>query len=439
MKTNHRYQFRFLMSLIAIAWIAPFIATAAENWPAGPPIADPGDLDQAPSRMMAVPNQATSPSDRAEVLMESEIGDLSGSIGLEEVLESPLLEDGYLLQDYDNVAPVQSTGTWLQRGYWFAQEEAVVFVRNWRKHNPVLAREQTQQTVINYSTVAVDGRSLQLRSNHPAFASARMTLGRFMFRDHENRDHFTEVTFLGAGQEQQRGVVHSLFGDNLVNPVLLGAGNEDFSGSDTQWFVYTHNMNSLEFNYRIKGRMDRDQMILLPDGTWVRRAKETLTHEFLAGMRWMSLNEWLVWEAEGERSGDMRITTHNNLLGFQMGYRGNQDFARFSIGLNGKAGVYVNFTDMARDLRLFDDGVAVQPADSVRVEEETLAFIGETSVVGRYHIHQNFSLRVSGELLYVDSLAIAPFQTTFATDYRVTGLSGHSLYLGVAFGIEGYW
>ena len=112
-------------------------------------------------------------------------------------------------------------------------------------------------------------------------------------RDDVNRDHFTEVSFLGAGKEQQHGTVLSRFGNSLQTPVLLGAGNEDFSGSEIQRFDYSHNLNTLEFNYRVKGRMDRDQMVLLPDGNWVRRARETNTREFIAGLRWVSVNEWL--------------------------------------------------------------------------------------------------------------------------------------------------
>ena len=430
-----------ILTLVATTLVATFAATAAGNWGSGPPLPDPGDLNRAPGEL-SILNETNSPSDRAGLLADSvTAGDVSTSIGLDEVLEPIPLGDGYMLSDYGPHARIESTGTWLQRGYWYAQEEAVVFVRSFNKKNTLLAQEFTGQTTdpITFRPVAIYGRSLQIRTGHPVFASARLTLGRFMFRDDGNRDHFTEVSFLGAGKEQQHGTVLSRFGNGLLTPVLLGAGNQDFSGSDSQEFVYTHSLNTLEFNYRVKGRMDRDQMVLLPDGNWVRRARETNTREFIAGLRWLSMNEWLVWEAAGNRNGDMRISTHNNLLGFQMGFGDYRDFARFSIGVRGKAGVYVNFTDLARDFRLFDGGTAVQPPDRVRAEEETLAFVGEVSGIARYHIHQNFSLRISGEIMYVDSIATAPIQTTFAPRYDVVAVHGNSLYLGVGFGIEGYW
>ena len=237
-----------------------------------------------------------------------------------------------------------------------------------------------------------------------------------------------------------------------INSAGFSAGYESFTQSNEQSFTYTHEFGGLEYNYHVKKRMNRDQMVLLPEGRWVRRASPTRTFEFLGGIRWLGLDEWFQWKASGidglGKNGTMNINTDNNLLGFQFGTGMTQEFARFSIGIRGKAGVYANFTDISRTFRVGNGVAATEDTpyenqllsgDTAFFEEETLAFIGETSMIGRFHIHQNFSIRMSGELMFVNSLAIAPQQISFVPGRKKGFLSGNSLYLGFGVGIEGYW
>jgi hypothetical protein len=41
--------------------------------------------------------------------------------------------------------------------------------------------------------------------------------------------------------------------------------------------------------------------------------------------------------------------------------------------------------------------------------------------------------------MYIDSMAIAPFQISFTPNDTHVGLSGSSLYQGFLLGIDGYW
>ncbi len=82
---------------------------------------------------------------------------------------------------------------------------------------------------------------------------------------------------------------------------------------------------------------------------------------------------------------------------------------------------------------------AIVATDSIRSEEEDISFLGEFQGLLRYHIHQNFALRFGYTLMYLDSMAVAPFNVSFEPNNRKIGLSGSSVYHGFLLGIDGYW
>jgi hypothetical protein len=201
---------------------------------------------------------------------------------------------------------------------------------------------------------------------------------------------------------------------------------------------YTHELESLEFNYRVKRRMDRDWMVLRPNGEWVRKASPGVLKEFTAGVRWISADDWFNWNADGQRNGFMNVKANNDLIGVQLGGAVSQAFARWEIGVRGIAGVYANFARVNRDFQVLD-GNNVISSDSIRAEQEGISFHGDFQALLRYHIHQNFSFRFGYELFYIDSIAVAPFQLTFTPGFQHVGLSGSNLYQGFLLGVDGYW
>src|SRR5690606_15217837 len=81
----------------------------------------------------------------------------------------------------------ESTGTWLRRGWWSAEVDAVMMNRMWKRDDQVLAFD-------NQSF-----RSLLLTRDSPgAETGIRLSLGRFLFRDTLNRDHVVEFTAFGG-------------------------------------------------------------------------------------------------------------------------------------------------------------------------------------------------------------------------------------------------
>ena len=114
-------------------------------------------------------------------------------------------EGGYLggETDYypwdDQPAPIESSGTWLNRGVWYAEIDALVLYRSWQKADTFVAAND-QNVIIPESLPAVGlqlqtNRILRIPSDHPGSdAGVRGTLGRFLFRDDHNRDHTLEFT-----------------------------------------------------------------------------------------------------------------------------------------------------------------------------------------------------------------------------------------------------
>ena len=82
----------------------------------------------------------------------------------------------------------ESTGTWLRRGWWSAEVDAVMMNRMWKRDDQVLAFDSQSF------------RSLLLTRDSPgAETGVRLSLGRFLFRDTLNRDHVVEFTaFVGS-------------------------------------------------------------------------------------------------------------------------------------------------------------------------------------------------------------------------------------------------
>ena len=56
---------------------------------------------------------------------------------------------------WNQVAPIESTGTWLRRGFWYAETDAVVFNRIWDRNDKRLAAQD-----VNVNLPPVNNQSL---------------------------------------------------------------------------------------------------------------------------------------------------------------------------------------------------------------------------------------------------------------------------------------
>jgi len=328
-------------------------------------------------------------------------------------------------------APIESSGTWLNRGLWYAEADVLLLHRNWQKSDTLIAFENSNQT----------NRLMILQAGHPGGdAGVRTTLGRFLFRDDQNRDHTAEFTAFSLGEFVSDISLGSITPNNLFIPSSLSGNNPSFDGSSQQRFIYSSQFNSFELNYRLKDRLGRDQMVMDPNGNWRREAASGFSRNYLAGLRYMVMRETVNWTAEdivvNGDNGQYLITTDNNLFGFQMGAGIEFETGRWSTGISAKTGLYVNDADARSKLDFTADDV--DDFDRFGTEEQ-LTWMGEAHVLARYHVTQNFSVRAGLDVLVLDSLALAPRQINFISDTSLIETSGNPWYMGGSLGFECYW
>jgi hypothetical protein len=354
-------------------------------------------------------------------------------------------EVGYDLWHGQTATPI-SSGTWLERGMWYVEAEAVVQNRVWNRDETLYASDDPNVLNTNFfpaiPSLLTSNRTIWLQGGHPGEdASVRTTLGRFLFRDEKNRDHTAEFTAFGGGDWVQDHVLTANGPNPLFTPFFLDGGNPSFDGSLRQEIIYSSRYNSFELNYRVKRRLGRDRMVMDPNGQWRREATNGLKRNFLIGLRYIELREILDWRAEDVFAqvgddGKYLINTDNDLFGVQMGAGFGYESGRWSLGLESKGGFFVNDADAHSQ---FDFTVDDTNDFNRRSTEDELSFVGEARVLGRWHLTPSFSLRAGWEVFFLESLALAPSQVNFLPDTSKIQTTGYSFYMGGSLGFEGYW
>ncbi|HEX5472080.1 MAG TPA: BBP7 family outer membrane beta-barrel protein, partial [Lacipirellulaceae bacterium] len=356
---------------------------------------------------------------------------------------------------WTELAPIESTGTWLRRGFWYAETDAVIFNRMWNRKDKRYAAQDSNVNIppifdptnaagssLGFNPLLLDtNRVLILNGALPGEdASVRGTLGTFLFRDDHNRDHTLEFTAFGGGNWEQDRELSSSTPNGLFVPWFIDGGNRSFDQSTSQRIVYDSNLDSFEMNYHVRERLGHDQLIMDPNGDWHRAANAGFEKEYLVGLRLLQLTEKLNWQAQdivnvGD-DGSYIIHTDNDMFGFQLGTGMTYQAPRWSLGATAKGGVFLNDA-LGRDQLNFtaDD---TDDAD-LRLRQNELSFVGEFKLTGRYHILPNVSLRAGYELLLITSAAIAPNQATFITDFSYLNTTATPFYHGASFGCEMYW
>ncbi|MCH7750617.1 MAG: BBP7 family outer membrane beta-barrel protein [Planctomycetes bacterium] len=375
----------------------------------------------------------------------------------------PYFSDDYQMFQCDEPV-LESTGTWIRRGFWYAEVDAVIFKRDFNL-DPIALIGQPVGISIGPPPLFIQSvvqNQMVIDGNKSATeAVPRFTLGRFLFRDHHNRDHVGELTIYGGGEWTRQSQLDANPNNNLANdprffsrtlivPVEVDAGNISFDGATSSQFRYDSRFNSFELNYHVKERMGRDHMEMEPSGHWVRRAGPSVSRSLLAGIRFFDLNEDLAWGASGididnnpatpAEVGDVRIHTDNDMIGTQLGFTWFYETARWSGGIRAKSGMYLNIIDVRIN------SVIPTPTNPVvtnsALEADEMSFIVETALIGKWHLRPNFSLRAGLDLLFVTSTALVPGQLTgsFLPSGPTSVVSNtDSVYLGGSIGFEGYW
>lgn len=396
-------------------------------------------------------------------------------------------------------AVTESSGTWLKRGLWYADIEAVIMSRTWDSDGATLFQEfdliQNQFLTNLQPFVIPNARVVQrqrLGESSPGYdPTARLSLGRFLFRDQTNRDHTFEVVGWGGPEWEDRlgaeaqltdiagvdgavedtGLIGRQAGQIFRNEQGLHTtvdGSTPLDVDDVRAFTsfdraqtmetdYTSRFHSWEANYNVAQRMRKDRMELQPSGEWIRRASPGISWDYTAGLRYFDVEERLDWfatdidsirETQGQTGDDINgaynIQASNNLFGLQFGVGMTYQTDRWNVTVSTKQGVYINDARATTNLQYFDgnEDTAAQTAlnnYSTDLHENGLSYLGTGSIMARYHLRPNLSLRAGWEFMLVTGLALAPNQADFNPAVRQLHLTGDAFYHGLSAGTEYYW
>ena len=338
----------------------------------------------------------------------------------------PVVEDWIPQDQGDGPAPTCGSGSWLNRGRWYVQEDLVYFSDNNRKR------------VILATDLATNKITLSTSGSLGFAPGTRFTLGHYLGRDYLNRDESIEFTFFGLNRwSQQRGVDAGL----LVTKLDPAFNNPGFIDTSTQGYSYESDFNSYELNLRLNRRLGRDRMELTRDG-WVRTCQPTGLPSFFVGLRVVTVNETFDYfslpTAPAVNSGNYLVHTHNNMLGFQMGTDWFYQDCGWRVGAQAKAGPYVNFANQ-ESLVTQTDTTPIPTRDE-SANRSGLAFLGEVDLMAAYQIRRNIALRASYDIMFINNIALAPEQVSFVvTDPPIVHPGGQPFYEAVSIGLEIVW
>ena len=333
--------------------------------------------------------------------------------------------------EFDLPAPVVSSESWSPGGPLFFRGELIALQRSTLNDFPLA-----------FDATAGSERTLIIRKGQTGMsANTRLTLGKYLFRDVNNCDHSVSAVYYGLGEWTASGRIESVTDNALISEIDPFIGG--FNLSDVQTFRYEANLDSIELNYRIQQRLGRDRLVMSPNGRWKQKAQTETLYSVLAGVRAVTSSEHFDYRAEGtvpaSRRGAIIINTDNNLVGFQIGGDLTHMWNSFSLGVEGKAGSYVNFARERIDLTTVDPTL-LEVDRHLDLKRNVLAFVGELSVTAKYQIRPNLAFRAAYEALFLNTVATAPDQLNFSDGSSLTlDVGSGQFFMGTSIGFEASW
>ncbi|HZZ30201.1 MAG TPA: hypothetical protein VFE46_19540 [Pirellulales bacterium] len=384
----------------------------------------------------------------------SSIFDNSSSPHLGDTTSKLMIEGGQIVPEHSDIEHTDgdgvfsdqrpypaSSGYWWRDGCWYGDFDFVIWNRS-RANPKIISAEENGNGQIT-------GRFLNSRGEAmPLEAGGRGTLGYFLGRDCQNRDHSLEVTYLGFNNWEGENSL-AAEPNNTLQIIPLNIAVAGFTNATLATTNYRSDFQSIEIDYRVRNRPGRDQLTMGPDGFWSRHVQPGRTESLFFGLRGISEEEQFRWLSSAPVpsttfSGDYQLNTKNHLLGFQVGGDCYDVHESFYWGIKGDAGIYCNFTNgFAHIVGL--DTTATTPTEnqSGTASEQTAAFLGELSFVVGYDINDHLMIHAGWDLVLLGGLALAPDQVSFDSSLLApqpfVRNDGDIFYNGLSVGLEAYW
>jgi hypothetical protein len=357
--------------------------------------------------------------------------------------------DGMLLDqlELDEMPYEASSGRWFWNGGWYLGAESLWMHRS---------REGRQVIFEDSNLVGPPRRPIQYTTTGQPFnlaPGARITLGKSLGRDYLDRDQSVEMIYYGGMSWTDESGWNAMEGGVIDTPLnLLAPG---FNGATRAFSSYSSDFNSMEWNYKLRRRLGRDQLVMSPGGEWTRHAERGFLPALIVGARLARVAEdfWMSTSRENlvpptppaDFSGVYSIGTDNWLLGLNLGAELISQNEFFYWGLRGRAAPAINFssTDQAANgvnNTPFPESSTDSIAFTDSADQAVASFIGDLTLMAGWNVTPNFALQVGWDFLWVAGIATAERQLNLnEREFDDIDAGGQTFYNGLSFGFTGSW
>jgi hypothetical protein len=346
--------------------------------------------------------------------------------------------DGMLIDDgaLDEMPFEASSGRWFWNGGWYVGGESLWMDRS-RNNRTILAADVGTRDV-TYTTFA---------QPFNVAPGARATIGKSLGRDYLDRDRFVEFIYYGGMAYEDADGWNGVFGNSLFTPLAFGAPG--FNAAGQYATTLNSDFNSWEWNYKLRRRLGRDQLVMSPGGNWTRHAERGWLPSLIVGTRLATVNEdfSLTSTRPGtstdEFGGRYVINASNWLLGLNLGGELVSQNEFYYWGLRGRAAPALSFANTSQSA-VGINTTTTGPEGVTNFSDEAsrtgAGFIGDLTLFAGWQLSPNFSLQVGYDFLWVAGMATATRQFNLDNrDNNAIDVGGQTFYNGVSFGFYGSW
>jgi len=391
-------------------------------------------------------------------IMESVVDEATAPRVLD-VSAQPFNKD-MLVDDYalDEMPFEASSGRWFWNGGWYVGGESLWMERS-RENRVVIARDTYPLPIKSpvfsfkfpeYTTAA---------QPFNAAPGARATIGKSLGRDYLERDRFVEFVYYGGMAYNDNDGFNAIGQEGFQTPLDYFAPGFNGAGTFQTWF--NSGFNSWEWNYKLRRRLGRDQLVMSPGGNWTRHAERGWLPALITGVRLANVNEDFRLQSSNpvggippgtQFAGNYVINTNNWLLGLNLGGELISQNEFYYWGLRGRAAPCLTFADMNQAAYgINTTGSPKNPQTGVpyaqgafsftdQTARTTAGFVGDLTLLAGWQIKPNFSLQVGYDFLWVAGIASATRQFNLdQRDMNVIDVGGQTFYNGLSFGFNGSW
>ena len=354
-----------------------------------------------------------------------EVLDVSGPNGI-------LLDDSAL----DEMPFEASSGRWFWNGGWYVGGESL-----W------LDRSRNNRTIIAADVVTRDVTYTTFAQPFDVAPGARATIGKSLGRDYLDRDRFVEFVYYGGMAYEDADGRNSVGTNALFTPLDYRAPG--FNAAGRYATTVNSDFNSWEWNYKLRRRLGRDQLVLSPGGSWTRHAERGWLPALIVGTRLANVNEdfSLTSTRPGtstdEFGGRYVINAANWILGLNLGGELVSQNEFYYWGLRGRAAPALSFANTSQSA-VGINTTSTGPQGGTNFTSEAgrtgAGFLGDLTLFAGWQVTPNFSFQAGYDFLWVAGMATATRQ--FNLDNRDTNaidVGGQTFYNGVSFGFYGSW